>query len=941
VKSRQSRLAVPGTTAGLDVPLPEIRRVVCTREKGGISKSMTDPRRQRIEALFEEVVLLPASERTQWLTAACAHDPQLRSEVELLLSAHERGGGILDSDSTAQAVSSLVEETMVDRRVGAWRILRELGRGGMGIVYVAERADGAYRRQVAIKVLRRDQDVGDFRQRFEAERQILASLDHPNIARVLGGGTTDDGLSYIAMEYVDGLPIDTFCTRHHLSLEERLRLCAVVARAVQHAHGKLIVHRDLKPSNILVTPDGTVKLLDFGIAKVLDPDAVGSASPQPRTGMHLLTPEYASPEQLRGEPVTTAADVYSLGVVMYEVLTGRRPFRVKDRALSDWLRVILEQQPMRPSDALAPHQDLPAAAEERRIAPIDPMALALRVQEQWLRRRLKGDLDRIVLMALRKEPERRYASSEQLAEDIERHLTGHPVIARADSAAYRWRKYLRRHWWELGASTLVVLLLAAYAVTLTIQNRRVLNALEQSRTEAERSEQVSQFLLRLFENPTTAAGEANPGAVRALLEGGLTRVEALQGQPGAQAEMLTALGRVHRHIANYEGARVILERALELQGSVGGEPGPGMAETQMALGDVYRMMDRYDEAKFLLQAALETERRLFGELHPRYATALTELALAHRDAGEYSEAEPHTREALRIRRQLFGDEHRLVAESQDYMGALLRRMGDYAAALPYYLAALETRRRLFAGDHEEVAISLNNVALQYQQMAHYEESEPYSVDAVEMFESVHGSEHPFTATAISNLAIVKDRQGEDDEAERLYTQALEIRRNVYGDAHLDVATSLNQLGSINRQQGDLEEAERFYREALAMRRKLVGEHLQTAGSLFSMGRLYHDLEDLEQAESFYLEALDMRLGVLGERHPSVASSRMYLGQLLMDRGEYGGAERHLLEALDIRREVFGDDNRLVSSAARFVVELYETTARPEEADLYRLLITVD
>ena len=412
-------------------------------------RRMTPRRWQQIEALFEAVLEEAPEDRTAFLADACGDDQALREEVEALLEADAQGGDFLH-----EVGERLFTPTTpaLPERIGIYAVDARIGQGGMGTVYRAHRADGAYEQEVAIKVLKQP-DHAEHTQRFLAERQILARLSHPHIARLLDGGLTDAGQPYLVMEYVDGQPLTTYCDERRLSINERLALFCTVCDAVQYAHRNLVVHRDLKPSNILVTADGKVKLLDFGIAKLLDPDpgAFGQAMPVTKTGLQVLTPEYASPEQVTAAPITTASDVYQLGILLYELLTGQRPYRLPSRLAHEVVRVILEEEPTRPSTAVT----RTAETGTRRATP------------DQLRRRLSGDLDVIVLAALRKEPERRYSSAEALAADVQRHLEGMPVEAHAESTLYRLHKFMGRHRWAVAAVLAFVMLLTAYGGTAT------------------------------------------------------------------------------------------------------------------------------------------------------------------------------------------------------------------------------------------------------------------------------------------------------------------------------------------------------------------------------------------------------------------------------------------------------------------------------------------
>ncbi len=444
-----------------------------------------DPERwERIKQLFQSVLGRDPSDRSAFLAEACASDPDLRREVETLISSHEQAGGFLEEPALAAEPELLLEENAlpqsaeegsrlsVGQQVGPYRLTAEIGRGGMGAVYLAERADGQYRKKVAIKLVKRGMDTEAILRRFRKERQILAGLDHPNIARFLDGGTTEEGLPYFVMEYIQGKSFFEYCDVEKLPVSERLKLFRSVCSAVQHAHNCQIVHRDLKPSNILVTAEGIPKLLDFGIAKLLSPEPFSQTAELTATGFHLMTPDYASPEQVRGEEITTATDVYSLGVVLYELLTGHRPYRLKAHGPQEIAKAICEEEPEMPSSAVSRIEEVPApdgTSPDRLTS--ESVAQTREGNPAKLRRRLAGDLDNIVLKAIRKEPYRRYQSVEQLSEDIRRHLEGLPVIARKDTLGYRTVKLIRRRKARLATAALVLLTILATTL-LTLQGRQ-------------------------------------------------------------------------------------------------------------------------------------------------------------------------------------------------------------------------------------------------------------------------------------------------------------------------------------------------------------------------------------------------------------------------------------------------------------------------------------
>jgi eukaryotic-like serine/threonine-protein kinase len=845
-------------------------------------------RRKEIERVFEAALDQPAPARRRWVSDVCGGDEDLRASVLRLLRAHQRAEGILDH--SAAAASGLREpdaEHVAERRIGAYRLVREVGRGGMSIVYLAERDDRQYRQTVAVKVIRRGLDTPDLVQRFLAERQILASLSHPNIARLLDGGTTADGLPYLVMEYVDGEPLTDYCDRRRLTVEQRLQLFVAISRTVHHAHRNLIVHRDLKPSNILVTGDGEIRLLDFGIAKLLDPHHFPSALPQTGPELRLMTPAYASPEQLRGEPVTTAADVYGLGVVLCELLTGEHPSRRQTRGA-------------RP------------------------------------RGRRRGDLDRIVTVALREEPERRYPSAEQLAEDVEYYLARRPIRARGDSLPYRLGRFATRHRWGVAAAAAFVLLLVGYAATLTIKEREVRAALEHASLEAERSEQVTAFLLRLFE--ATDPDEVGSDAITAsqLLERGAARAEQFAHEPAAQAQMLDVIGRTWQHLGRYERAQPLLERALALRRGIFGDANAVVAESLHHLARLHHARGELDAAEALFRQALHTQRQLRGDEHVQAARVLAGLAVVHRDRGEHAHAESLGREVLEMRRRILGEEHPEVAESLHALAEVLRRDGRYTDARPLFRQALALRERLLGDGHPAVAETLYSLAVLLQQHGDVSEVESLYRRALAIYRTSFGTEHPAIAAATSNLGLLMFRQGDLEAADSLYRQALAMRRNVLGAEHPDVAVSLGLLAAVQRRKGELAEAEALYRESLAMQRRLFGgEHPDIGHGMNGLALVLRDRGDYAAADSLYEEVLAMRLRLLGERHPSVATTLNDRGVLMREWGRYTRAESLLLQALELRREMLHEGHRQIEQSLHNLATLYERWERPLEAAAFR------
>jgi serine/threonine protein kinase len=635
-----------------------------------------------VQTLFESAIDRPREERITWLQGTC-DDPQLRAEVERLLRAHERADGILDTPA------SLTPESLNVRgqRIGPYRLVREIGRGGMSVVYLAERED-PYRQRVAVKLLRPGLATSDLVRRFLAERQILATLDHPSIARLLDGGVSDDGRPYFVMELVEGKPITDYCDAHRLSVDDRLALFERVCEAVQYAHRNLVVHRDLKPSNILVTEDGEVKLLDFGIAKLLDPEAVPTAVPHTRTGFRPMTPEYAAPEQVRGEPITTATDVYTLGVVLYELLAGRRPYRVAERTPSEIERVIAEHEPPPPSSAVETEDG--TSPEE--------VAHARDVLVGELQRALRGDLDTIVQKALRKEAERRYASAEQFAADIERYRSGQPVKARPATVRYRVRKFAQRHRGGVAVAVLFVLLLGGYAATVTLQAQRIAEERDRARLEAMKTLHVKDFLIELFGSVGPSAGDS--AALTEVLAGGADRVRRdLADHPEIRAEMLSALGAVYERLGQTDAARPLVEEALAARRSSFDEPHAEVAADLRDLAALEQQAGRPGRAESLYRDALAQLRAVRGEGHVAVAQAQHDLAALLESDGQRSEAASLYADALPVYRRELGSAHGQTAALLTSLAALRCEAGN-AEAVSLYEEALALELERLGEQHE-------------------------------------------------------------------------------------------------------------------------------------------------------------------------------------------------------------------------------------------------
>ncbi|HEX5717039.1 MAG TPA: serine/threonine-protein kinase [Thermoanaerobaculia bacterium] len=788
---------------------------------------------QQVRSLFGSALERSTEEWPVWLVAACGSDAALRDEVQSLLAAHHGGGSLLPEPGPSSP------DPLIGQQIGPYEVQRRLGGGGMGIVYLAARIDGQFRKRVALKVLKPGMDSEEILRRFRTERQILAALDHPNIARLLDGGTTGRGLPFFVMEYVEGRPITAYCEQEGLPITARLELFRTVCSAVQFAHQNLVVHRDLKPANILVGGDGTPKLLDFGIAKLLNPELAAQTLALTSNGAQPLTLEYASPEQIRGGHITTASDVYSLGVVLYELLSGRHPYR-DGCTIEEMVHQVTEVEPAAPSSAASQRES----------------------------RTLAGDLDCIVLTALRKEPRHRYASVEQLSADIRRFLEGRPILARKATVGYRFGKFARRH--RLGVAVAATALLAVllFGAGMGALALRLAQERERAELAQRRAEQVTAFLTEIFEvsDPRKSSGETI--TARAILDAGARRIGTdLEDQPEVQADLMATLGMIYHRLG-------LGQRALPL-----------------------------------VEAALARRRQLLGPDHPKVAQSLNDLGVLQERDGKYPAAEASYRQALAIRRQQLGPLHPDVVESLSDLAAVLWAQGEYEAAEKQWREVLAMRRKLFGDGHVAVAGSLNNLAIALFSRGRYREAEPLLREALAIRRALLGETHVEVADGLGNLAQVLQAQGSHAEAERLERARLDLYRKLLDRDHPHVARSLNNLGFLLQIRGRYREAEPLQLEALAIRRQRLGEtHPDVAQSLYNLGVVAEGLGDLAAAENHHRAALDIRRSVFGGEHPHVADSLGQLASIQVRQGRMDSAEAYLREALAIRRKALGPDH---------------------------------
>jgi serine/threonine-protein kinase len=895
---------------------------------------------QKLKESFYAALDLPPGERSTYLEKLFANDPQSRAEIEALLQAHEKAGEFIEAPAFEQLQPGSPEpEPLTEKSpIGPYRLLRELGRGGMGVVYLAVRDDEVVKKQVALKIIQAGMTKEIIARRFRAERQALATLEHPNIARFLDGGFTEDSRPYYVMEYVEGEPIHRFCDSHRLSIRQRLELFRRVCAAVQYAHQNLIVHRDLKPDNILVTPTGVPKLLDFGIAKMLKPELSPHTLMVTKERWQLMTPAYASPEQVRGDPITTASDVYSLGVLLYELLCGHRPYRFKSRTPREIERVICEQEPERPSTAITRVEE--TGAEDGATTSVTPEMVS-KTREgppEKLKRRLAGDLDNIVMMAMRKEPQRRYASVEQFSEDIRRHLQGLPVIARKDTLGYRGSKFVKRHKTGVVAVALVILTLVGGIVATFWQAKIASDERDKARIEAAKAERINSFLQEMLSAADPFKQGKDIKVAEMLNEAAKRAHQELSEMPEIEATVLNTIGQTYYSLGLFKPAEQVLGQALSIRETIFGPEHPDVAEAALNLSKVVQEQGDLERAETLLLRALKLSRTYYGEEHELVGRSLTQLAVLSWQEGNYEEAAQHQRRANSVLKKIQGNQSLEVIEGVSNLAVMLKAAGKYEEAEPFYRQAIQLAQNALGEDHPTVSTAVNNYAVFLYGRGRYEESVPHFRSALRLRIKHYGERNHHVATVMGNLGNVLRQLERFVEAEALLRKTIAIEQEVLGQDHPGVAFPLHNLAALLHQKGDYAASDPFFREALRIRRQRLGnDHPYVAATLVKYSRMLMDRGDAETAEPMLREALTIRRKKLDPGAWEIADSESALGGCLVTLGRFAEAESLLIQGYQTLEASRGHEDHLTQTAIQHLIKLYRAWGKPEQAARYEAL----
>ncbi|HEX6802356.1 MAG TPA: serine/threonine-protein kinase [Terriglobales bacterium] len=871
---------------------------------------MDGARWQRIQAVFHEASGLPEVERDGFVRARCGADQELAAEVLAMLK-HDSGDGLLDrnlAETASQALSS--PDPLAAKEFGAYRVIRLLGEGGMGTVYLAERKD--LHTQVAVKVLRDAWLSPARRERFASEQRTLAQLNHPSIARLYDAAVLPDGTPYFIMEYIEGVPLTHYCREKKCSIDERLGLFRAVCEAVLHAHGHAVIHRDLKPSNILVKADGGARLLDFGIAKQME--SLDLQVDQTMTGLRLMTPAYASPEQIRGERIGIGTDVYSLGVILYELLAGEPPFDLSNLTPAEAASIIAEYDPGKPS-----------AAVRRGGASRDSNAFELS-RTAW------ADLDVLCLTAMHKDPQRRYRSVEALIRDVDHYLRGEPLEARADTLGYRTAKFVSRNSNAVATATFVFAVIVAMIAFFTI---RLAKARDAAMVEAARTQRIQQFMTNLFQGGDEAAGPSDSLRVVTIVDRGVQQAKSLSSDPKVQADLYENLGGIYQKLGKLDQADSLLRSALDERKTAYGTDSPEIAESLTALGRLRMDQGHLEEAEQLTRQGFEMESHYFPATHPNVGKAMVAYGEALAQRGFSDKALSMLEQAVQIN-SAPGVAPADLAAGLSALADAQYLAGHYESCKSLYLRLLEMHRKIYGERHPLVADDLSNLGAVQQDLGYYAESEKFDRQALEITQEYYGKDNPKTAAKLTSLGRALVFENKFDDGAAALEQALAIQERVYGAVHPLVAETLNELGNAASMRDHLDDAQEKFQRVVEIYKAIYGERHYTVGiAISNLAGISYDKKDYPRAEQLFREAVRIETESLGPDNVNTGIAQIKLGRTLLHEKRYQEAEVETLAGYENQKKQASGSNSFIRAARKDLVADYQAMNEPEKAAKYQ------
>ena len=842
-----------------------------------------------IKTIFFKAVELDGNERELYLNTVCK-TPELKKEILTLIFAHDKSENFLEDSIIPYEPITDNSNLFIGKTFGKYKIDKLIARGGMGLVYLGLR-DDEVKQKAAVKIINPGVASGIVIKRFQNERQTLANLNHPNISRLLDGGITDDGIQFLVMEYIDGIPIDEYCDAKKLNIKDRLNLFLKVAAVVQYAHQNLVVHRDLKPSNILITQDGEPKLLDFGIAKILSSEGERFETVTQR-GTWNLTPEYASPEQIKGETITTSSDVYSLGIVLYKLLTGHNPYKIKSAFHSDISKIITQSEPTKPSEII--YQTI-AYESETGKSEINPQTISLTREGSIdkLHKKLIGDLDNIVSMAIRKEVNRRYSSVDHFADDIKRYLDDKPVSAHQDSFSYRSKKFIKRNKNILIPAAIIFIIINLGLAGILWQGYIAAEERDIAKFEADKSNRIKSFLLEMISSPDPLKDGSEVKVIDVIKNASQKLSKELRDYPQIEAEIRTMLANTYQNLGVYDSA-----------------------ETE------------------LLKSHLIT-RKIFGNKSVETAGSLKSLALIYHYKGDYEKAEKYYKESLAMLRSIETTPSFQTALLLDAYGTFVADQGDMEKSEKLTEEALKIAESIKGSEDQEVALIKNNLATAYHSLNKLDEAEKLYNESLRVFRKHFGNYNLRVSSSLNNLAFIHIYKEDHQKALPLLKESLEIKRTILGKNHPDLIQSYSNVGSTYFNLNDFDSAEIFMMKSIDVGLKNYdAENISLSRTYMWYGRVLDGMKNFKKS-IFYLEkSYLIRKRELGAKNKLTLSCQSLLGQTYLNSGNYAEAEHNLIESYNGLKAATRNESESIQKTLECIVELYTKLGQKDKATIY-------
>jgi len=887
---------------------------------------------QRIETILDTVLSLPEHERDTYLADVCNDDEELFREVKSILwgideseKTHYLEHASADNrellDDLAQKNATTNEDYYIGKHVGHYKIIEQAGTGGMGTVYRAERTDGRFHQSVAIKLLKQGYHSSEIIHRFRIEQEILANLHHPNIAQLYDAGLTDDETPYLIMEYVDGVPIDNYANSHNLTISERLDLFIKVCDTVQFAHTNLVIHRDLKAQNILVNSDGQIKILDFGVAKLLDPASTDITLIETQPGQRFWTPHYASPEQMRGSIASTTSDVYSLGVLLYKLLTDTYPFDLTAKTFYEIEHIVSTNEPTSLSQWIGKSDKLEEIAKTRKST----------ISE--LKKELKGDLDSIVQKALRKEPETRFESARQLADDLQRYQDDMPVLSRKGNLQYRAKKFIRRN-------TLPVTLLIAMLLTITglvmYYTTKVTDQRNKAVMEAHKAQIVTDFMINIFKNADPYDQNKKNLTARQILDRSTKRIQTSIDDPDIKATMQAALGDIYEDLGMYNKARPLFQDAMKIREKLGSKD-IDLASSYYSWADLNELTGNYEVSKKYFKKSSSIYLHMNDD--SSYSKNILELGWVYYLTADYNKADSLVTTAMNIDRNIYGDHSKRVARCYQYLAWVNSGEGDYQTADSLFRKALSMRESLFKGDHPLIAQTLGGLGRTLYNEQQYDSAEVYINESLAMNRRLFGDIHPSIAKILDVLGLIKQRKHDYDQSQLYIHEALRMDKKIYGDYAPQTIETLGDLATTYFYAKEYQKAADVFTQVKDGNIKVFGAvHPEVATDYNNVAMCLWKAGKKQQALTNFQKSIEVASKIYKPAHPHLIYFRKNLADLYQELGNYQKAEEIHLQNFKVLRDSLGLHNKRSQIVIQRLVAFYHDLGKSKQEKYYRTLL---